>query len=142
VAVTDEPGDQLRCSAVDVTVVEFATHTAYLEPVTGMGVLVVPRPDVDITAADDWCASWNDGPAVGLSVQAADRANALQVLAAAGWTLLEAADGALQLAGHTADGCPAVCLYADRTTYEQLLAEDYQRGFSALRGAARLGTDR
>ncbi|WP_406054451.1 hypothetical protein [Kribbella sp. NBC_00889] len=129
---------------MDVTVVEFAAHAAYLEPVTGMGLLVAPRSEIDVVAADDWWpgetwqTTWKDCPAVGLSVHAADHANALEVLADAGWTLLEAGDGAVQLAGHTADGCAAMCLYADRTTYEQLVVEDFQRGFTALRTAAKV----
>ncbi|MGW7680789.1 hypothetical protein ACWGID_08645 [Kribbella sp. NPDC054772] len=45
--------DGMRAETV-VTVAEFAAHVAYLEPETGIGLLVAPRPDTDVAAPDDW----------------------------------------------------------------------------------------
>ncbi|TDD15074.1 hypothetical protein E1218_32125 [Kribbella turkmenica] len=143
IVVTDAPDDELRSGVIDVTVVEFAAHAAYLEPVTGMGFLVPPPSGTDISAVDAWNAGdvalWSEHePSVGLSLQAADRTNALELLADAGWTLLETGDGTAEIAGHTDEGSPALCLYAERTTRDQLVVEDFHRAFTALHAAAEL----
>jgi len=39
---------------VDVTVVDFAAHTAFLDPVTGIGYLVLPPAGSDIEALSDF----------------------------------------------------------------------------------------
>jgi hypothetical protein len=78
------------------------------------------------------------GPGVGLSLQAADLARALERLAVSGWTLLEDQRGDYEIAGQTADGRRAVCLYAERSPHEQLFLEDLHRGLAALHTAADL----
>ncbi|MFI7068404.1 hypothetical protein ACIBL3_45975 [Kribbella sp. NPDC050124] len=128
ITIADSPGNDLRRGVVHVAVAEFAAHTAYLDPVTGMGLLVTPRPEDDV----DW--SPEGVAAIGLSLQMADRTSALETLADAGWTLLEELGEPM----HTTDEGRAVCLYARRTTYEQLVLEDFQRAFAALRTAAEL----
>ena len=47
---------------VDVTVVEFAAHTAFLDPVTGIGYLVLPPAGSDIEALSDPLveAAWSE----------------------------------------------------------------------------------
>jgi hypothetical protein len=104
---------------VDVTVVEFAAHTAYLDPVTGTGYLVVPRPETDVPAPQDplveaaWagCLEAEIHPA-GLSLYDADRRSAFDQLAGEGWRPLLDEEGEIEEAGWTTDGRRAVCLYA------------------------------
>ncbi|TCC26876.1 hypothetical protein [Kribbella speibonae] len=104
---------------VDVTVVEFAAHTAYLDPLTGTGYLVTPRPATDVPAPQDPLveAAWTDcldGQArpAGLSLYDADRHSALEHLATEGWEPLLDETGEMEEAGWTTDGRRAVCLYA------------------------------
>lgn len=65
---------------VDVTIVEFAAHTAYLDPLTGIGYLLTPRPGTDVSALVDPLveAAWSErlhDPArpAHLSLHAAER---------------------------------------------------------------------
>lgn len=93
---------------VDVTIVEFASHTAYLDPRTGTGYLVTPDPELDIPAPDD--------PFVGgLSLHTADWRRALSHLEEDGWQLLYDDEGRVERAGLTAGGRTVVCLYAAPT---------------------------
>lgn len=46
--MTPSEGERGRPRYVDVTIVEFASHTAYLDPLTGVGYLVTPRPGTDV----------------------------------------------------------------------------------------------
>jgi hypothetical protein len=114
---------------VVLTVVEFAAHVAYLEPMTGTGVLVAPRPGTDVVAPDDWFTG-------GLSLQTADRAHALQELERSGWRLLGNEQGMIEKAGRTTDGRLVVCL--DASVDRQLVLEDLQRAITALHIAADL----
>ena len=110
---------------VDVTVVEFAAHTAFLDPVTGIGYLVLPPAGSDIEALSDPLveAAWSERltdlerPRP-LSLHAADRQRALTCLAETGWSLLHDEDGAVESAGRTRDGRRAVCIYGPATTEE------------------------
>ncbi|MGW1342765.1 hypothetical protein ACWCOV_17075 [Kribbella sp. NPDC002412] len=89
---------------VDVTVVEFASHTAYLDPRTGTGYLVTPDPERDIPAPDE--------PFVGgLSLHTADWRRALSHLEEEGWELLYDDEGKVERAGLTGDGRTVVCLF-------------------------------
>lgn len=108
-----------RRGYVDVTVVEFAAHTAYLDPLTGTGYLVLPRPESDVPAPQDplveaaWasCLEAENRPA-GLSLYGADRRSAFDELASEGWEPLLDEEGEIEEAGWTTDGRRAVCLYA------------------------------
>ncbi|GAA1579824.1 hypothetical protein GCM10009789_36980 [Kribbella sancticallisti] len=135
-------GDMLRESVV--TVAEFAAHVAYLEPVTGTGLLVMPRPDADVVVPPDsgWVVSRGvDGRVVGLSLHAADRAHALEQLDLDGWRLLDHEQGLTDAAGWTADGRLAVCLSAARRSERQLVLADFQYAITALHIAADLRHD-
>lgn len=89
---------------VDVTIVEFASHTAYLDPRTGTGYLVTPDPERDIPAPDE--------PFVGgLSLHTADWRRALSHLDEEGWELLYDDEGKVERAGLTNDGRTVVCLF-------------------------------
>jgi hypothetical protein len=150
IAVSESPDDELRSGAVDVTVVEFATHAAYLEPVTGMGLLVSPLPQEDVVVAGERCErdTWpaeraDQWPTVGFTLNEADQMHALERLADSGWTLLEASGGGVaQVAGYTSEGRQAACLYAERSTYDQLVLEDFHLAFTALHAAADLLPER
>ncbi|MEV0285938.1 hypothetical protein AB0H36_17620 [Kribbella sp. NPDC050820] len=89
---------------VDVTVVEFASHTAYLDPRTGTGYLVTPDPERDIPAPDESFVG-------GLSLHTADWRRALSHLDEEGWELLYDDEGKVERAGLTSDGLTVVCLF-------------------------------
>jgi hypothetical protein len=94
---------------VDVTIVEFATHTAYLDPQTGTGYLVTPDPDLDIPSPDE--------PYVGgLSLHTADWRRALTHLEEDGWQLLYDDEGKVERAGLTLDRRTVVCLFGEPAT--------------------------
>jgi hypothetical protein len=113
---------------VDVTIVEFATHTAYLDPRTGTGYLVTPDPEHDIPAPDD--------PFVGgLSLHTADWRRAMSHLEEDGWQLLYDDEGRVERAGRTADGRTVVCLFGSPTA-EQPSLETLRRALIALDLAA------
>lgn len=130
-----------------VTVAEFAAHVAYLEPWTGTGLLVAPCPGTDVPALAGW--SFGDvsrgggeyGRTSGLSLQAADRAHALEQLDGVGWRLLSDDKGMVEPAGRTTDGRLAVCLYAERGAGCELVLEDLQFAITALHLTADLQHD-
>lgn len=113
---------------VDVTIVDFAAHVAYLDPATGTGYLVVPRPELDIAALDDTLleAARSDGHAdvgrsVRLSLHAADRESALRHLAEDGWAPLLDEHGRIESAGRTAAGLEVLCLHGPPPAEEPTL---------------------
>ena len=81
--------------------IQFASHTAYIDPMTGTGLLVRPHP------ADD---QWLDGM---VSLQAADWDSAMDHLRELGWEPLEDedGDGTPLFAGMTTDARDAIALY-------------------------------
>lgn len=131
-----------------VAVAEFAAHVAFLEPVTGIGLLVAPSADTDVMAPDDWSlegasagARYAYGRTGGLSLQAADRVHALKQLERAGWGLLESDQGVIEDAGRASDGRPAACLWAPPVCGRELVLEDLQRAITALHMVADLRHD-
>lgn len=114
---------------VDVTVIEFAAHTAYLDPLTGIGYLVTPQPGSDVAAPADPLveAAWSDrlhdtDRPVHLSLNGADRQHALTRLGEQGWALLYDENGDVEVAGRTADGREALCIYGEPTLADPELA--------------------
>ncbi|MFG1624725.1 hypothetical protein [Kribbella sp. NPDC049227] len=131
---------------VDVTIVEFAAHTAYLDPRSGTGYLVTPRPETDVAAPEDplvqavWSDSLHDpGRVGGLSLNSADRQEAFDYLRDEGWLPLLDDQGGIEPAGWTADGRQALCLYGTPTSGRPCL-ETLSRALMALDIAAGLGT--
>lgn len=129
--------------AVEILVVEFAAHTVYLQPSTGTGLLLMPPRWTDIDTEDafagiSWPNDWGGLPGVGLSLHTADLTHALKHLATSGWTLLEDVSGDVEIAGKTVDGRSALCMYAVRTTHEQLVLEDLHHALAALHTVADL----
>lgn len=121
-----------------VTVAEFAAHVAYLEPWTGIGLLVAPRPGTDAWSGDGGAYGRTGG---GLSLQTADRAHALKELDQAGWRVLDNGTGMVEPAGRTADGHLAVCMHAVQVADRQLVLEDLQHAITALHVTANLRHD-
>jgi len=80
--------------------ITFAAHVAYLDPMTGAGLLVRPKP------ADDLSMGMN-------SLHEADWNHAMDHLHGLGWEPLESADddGLPMFAGMTADGRDVIALY-------------------------------
>ncbi|WP_350275665.1 hypothetical protein [Kribbella sp. HUAS MG21] len=128
---------------IEIAVLESAAHSAYVEPRTGAGFLLMPANETDISSDDgfggvDWPPEWNDEPAAGLSLQGADLISLLERLAVSGWTLLEDERGDAEPAGETVGGRRAVCLFAVRSCHEHLVLEDLQQALTALHAAADL----
>jgi hypothetical protein len=78
--------------------ITFAAHVAYLDPMTGEGILVRPKP------ADDLSLSMP-------SLHAADWDAAMAHLRGQGWEPTADDDGSPMLAGLTADGRDVIGLY-------------------------------
>jgi hypothetical protein len=78
--------------------ITYATHVAYLDPMTGEGLLVRPKP------ADDLSLSM-------VSLHAADWDSAIAHLRGLGWEPTADDDGSPMLAGITADGREVIGLY-------------------------------
>ena len=142
--MTSSHDNEPAADYVDVTVFEFAAHTAYLDPLTGTGYLVLPHADCDLEPLIDPLvgAAWSErlsgssdpGP---LSLHAADWLRTIDHLADRGWTLLRDEDGEIEIAGTTADGRRAVCLYGPPTLAQPTL-EALDRAIIALDIAAGL----
>lgn len=120
--MTPSEDERRQPQYVDVTIVEFAVHTAYLDPLTGVGYLVMPRPETDVAAFADPLveAAWAErlNPSAGtehLSLHGADRARALSHLAGLGWAFLYDEDGQIETAGTTTDGRQVLCIHGDPT---------------------------
>jgi len=129
---------------VDLTIVEFAAHIAYLDPMTGTGYLVLPHADRDVDAMPDplvdaacserVSAFGNTAP---LSLHAADRRRVVTRLAESGWSLLRDENGEVEPAGRTNDGRQALCIYGP-SSVEQPTLDDFDCAIIALDIAAGL----
>ena len=138
--------DPDRTGYVDVMIIEFAAHTAYLDPRTGTGYLITPPPESDVAAPEDplVAAAWSNslhqhGRAGGLSLHEADRRGALDHLTQEGWEPLLDEYGEIEQAGWTMDGRLALCLYGSPTAGEPCL-EALSRALMALDIAAGIGS--
>ena len=130
-------------SAVDVTIIDFAAHTAYLEPLTGTGFLLLPLPEHDIAAlaqpfvevawshqTQEFC--WLPG----LSLHRADWEYVLRELDRLGWFLLDDEQGGVEIAGHSVDPRLAMCLYGDDSVIDEPSLEEIRAALTALHLAA------
>jgi len=79
--------------------ITFAAHVAYVDPMTGEGLLVRPKPADDLSLSDM------------VSLHAADWDAAMHHLRGLGWGPTADDDGSLMLAGITADGREVIGLY-------------------------------
>ncbi|MFF8344471.1 hypothetical protein ACF049_00470 [Cellulosimicrobium funkei] len=84
-----------------LTTIAYATHTAHLDPMTGVGVLVMPSPDDDMS-----------DPLGGVAtLHAAGWDAAVRDLGARGWEPLADEWDLPMVDGTTADGRTVVALY-------------------------------
>ncbi|WP_433373847.1 hypothetical protein ACQPZX_02700 [Actinoplanes sp. CA-142083] len=105
--------------------IAYACHTAYLDPMTGSGLLVRPNPDDDLRTA---------GP--GGSLQEADWNRAMRDLYARGWAPTEDEDGSWALDSETPDGREVVGLYGQNSIIEKPSTEQLVAAFAELRQLA------
>lgn len=97
--------------------IKFAAHVAYLDPMTGTGLLVRPKPADDLSL---------DGV---VSLHAADSDAAIAHLRALGWEPTEGEDGLPLFDGITTDGREVCGLYGrEPITSMPLLAECAEAG--------------
>jgi hypothetical protein len=129
---------------VDLTVVDLGLHTAYLDPLTGTGLLVLPLPELDIPPLSTtfvdiaWCAQSDDfACADGLSLQRADWLAALDELEQLGWVLFDH-EGQIDIAGRTRAGQVAACLIGDHPIITDPDIATIRATLAALRSAAGL----
>ena len=123
---------------VDVAIVQFAAHCAYLDTETGTGYLVVPSVTRDVPPPRDPLveAAWfGDIENAGTSLHTADRRHALRELEEAGWELLCSENGTVEIAGTTVEGGCALCLFGPSRQEHPSLA-DLARSIVALDVAA------
>ncbi|MFI7068405.1 hypothetical protein ACIBL3_45980 [Kribbella sp. NPDC050124] len=111
---------------IDVAVVTFAAHCAYLDSRIGTGYLVAPAPESDLAAPTTSLVE-----ATGSSLYAADLRHALGYLSEEGWGLLLDENGDVEQAGRTADGGAVLCLYGEPAAGEPCL-ESLSRSLTAL----------
>lgn len=83
-----------------VTTITTASHTAYLDPITGEGLLVLPNPLEDMR--DPFSAG---------SLNESDWGAMMQRLDSLGWEPSEGVDGSLVEVGSTRDGNTVVGLF-------------------------------
>lgn len=128
--------------AVDVTVIDFAAHTAYLDPLSGAGLLLLPPPHDDVVAdpapvdlglPEDGRAPAGRGPR---SLHRADWEYALDELERIGWILFDDEYGEPEVAGRTGAGRVALCLFGDGAVVSEPSLAEIERALSALRSVA------
>lgn len=120
----------------------FVVHTAYLDPMTGSGLLVQPHPDEDIDPPDGilgervWLPSIGQyGHQPALSLHWADWESAMRELHQINWSLLEGDDGLPEIVGSTNDGRQAIGLYCEDSLISSPTIPEID---SALRELSRL----
>ena len=79
--------------------IQFASHVAYLDPMTGSGLLVMPRPEDDLALGD------------GVGLHEADWSRVIAELDRLGWEPTEDDDGLPMFDGMTTDGREVIGLY-------------------------------
>jgi hypothetical protein len=97
---------------IDLAVIELEAHTAYLDELTGAGLLVLPPGDHSPCPI------------------------ALDELDTLGWLVLDNDHGLPEIAGRTTDGNLALCLYADFAVTPEPDLETLQKTLTALNFAA------
>jgi len=84
-----------------VTCLTFAAHVAHLDPMTGSGLLVLPRPADDVA----------DPFAVMGSLHSSGWGNVIAQLDAMGWEPTQGEDGGVCVDGYLADGRQVIGLF-------------------------------
>jgi hypothetical protein len=106
--------------------IAYACHTAYLDPITGCGLLVRPLPEDDMGGTD-----------LGQSLQEADWNTAMRDLFARGWEPSMDEDGlGFALDSELPDGREVVGLYGRESVVDQPSMEQIAESFAELRRLA------
>ncbi|MEU7995369.1 hypothetical protein AB0B83_08530 [Micromonospora sp. NPDC049060] len=110
--------------------ITYADHVAYLDPMTGEGLLVLPLVADDI-----------EPPAGSVSLQAAGWDHAIRDLNRRGWEPTEDDDGGTMHVGTTADGRPVIGLYGREPIISQPSIEQAAEALRELLVVAEVVTE-
>ncbi|MFC0624097.1 hypothetical protein [Kribbella deserti] len=134
----DRPVHDTADTAEDgVEMIEFAAHTAYLDPLSGAGLLLIPPPrdDLVLPAPREFGRHGREPK----SLHRADWEYALGELERLGWIIFDDENGVPEVAGTSADGRLALCLFGDSAVVREPSLVEIARSLSALRRAANIG---
>ena len=112
----------------EVETITYACHVAYLDPMTGEGLLILPNPDDDVPGL-------TDRP---LSLHAADWDQVMADLDRRGWEPSQGDHGELLYVGKTIDGREAIGLYGRDPIVSMPSAEQAASASAALLEAAQV----
>lgn len=111
--------------------IHYACHTVYLDPMTGVGLLVRPNPEHDLRTSG-----------LGQSLQEADWNTAMRDLYARGWRPSEDEDGlGWALDSEMPDGREVIGLYGRESVIDNPTMEQIAESFAGLRRLAGSATD-
>lgn len=95
--------------------IENATHTAIVDPMMGVGVLILPNPDQDVAPISTRrTIETSTGPLQTIDMSSLHMAgwnDIMRRLCAEGWEALEDEDGSPTVEGVRPDGSPVYSLY-------------------------------
>ncbi|NJC10617.1 hypothetical protein F4558_000443 [Micromonospora profundi] len=113
-----------------ITTIRYADHTAHLDPMTGEGLLILPRvaDDIDPLA----------GP---VTLQAAGWDHAVRDLDRRGWEPTEDDDGDVMHVGTTLDGRPVIGLYGREPVISEPSVEQAAEAWRELLAAGQVVTE-
>lgn len=128
--------------AVDVTIIDLAAHTAYLEPLTGTGLLLLPLAEHDIAAlAQPFVGVRSSAGYLGFHciertgstrcASSAGSAGSCSTTNKARWRLRDSVDGRL-----------AMWIYGDDSVIDEPGPEEIRAALTALHIAAGIPPDR
>ncbi|MGC5381239.1 hypothetical protein ACPXB1_22465 [Micromonospora sp. DT68] len=113
-----------------IETITYADHVAHLDPMTGEGLLILPRvaDDIDPLA----------GP---VTLQAAGWDHAIRDLGQRGWQPTEDDDGDLVHVGTTVDGRPVVGLYGEHPVISEPSVDQAAESWRELLAVALVVTE-
>jgi hypothetical protein len=113
-----------------IETVTYASHTAHLDPMTGEGLLILPRVADDIDPVADM-----------VSLHVADWDHAIGDLDRRGWQPSEDDSGDLVHVGTTVDGRPVIGLYGEHPVISQPSIEQAAEAWRELLAVAQVITE-
>jgi len=108
-----------------VETIAYACHTAYLNPLTGSGLLVRPRPELDLRTTG-----------LAPSLHEADWNHAMRDLDARGWEPTESERGAIAVDSYMPDGREVIGLHGRHPIIAEPTIEQELESFAELRRLA------
>ena len=113
-----------------IETVSYASHIAHLEPMTGEGLLILPRAIDDVE------------PLIGMvSLHAAEWDRVIRDLDRRGWEPSEDDSGDLVYVGTTVDGRPVIGLYGEHPVISQPSIEQAAEAWRKLLAIAQVITE-